>query len=332
MQKLSAMQHLQQLLTRLQTLELRLAREKHYAGPDTSEATAYELGHETRHYDSFSLESELRLLTDMAVLDLAALEAGRLQPVLAEAEKVRERLHAFWAAFHDHLPGYGEPYPADYFFRSGLYRLLLLRGLQPDDAGVLVTEKLVDDLGEAVKLRERFLAELLQRGRALLAGGVEGDKAEAAAPAPPRAVGGQPAFAPGAAQELLGVLGGYFSAEEQPHLEALLLKGQAPPAPLLFRGNGNQLADAFKQLYEANLIVGCLKGELEEWLAAGFGYVHRGGERAFSPGYLAAVISSNTKPCQSPILDVKRQPGGGLSIVPVQRTQKNYTNGRKKGG
>jgi hypothetical protein len=67
----------------------------------------------------------------------------------------------------------------------------------------------------------------------------------------------------------------YFSPHDQGLLHTLLKKKEQPSIPLLFRGNGNQLVDAFKQFYEANLIVGCQKGELEEWIGKNFEYVYR---------------------------------------------------------
>ncbi len=41
----------------------------------------------------------------------------------------------------------------------------------------------------------------------------------------------------------------YFKSEDQPHLKKLLTTGTNLSEPLIFKGNGNQLADAFKQLF-----------------------------------------------------------------------------------
>lgn len=82
------------------------------------------------------------------------------------------------------------------------------------------------------------------------------------------------------------------------------------------------------QPYETNLILGCMKGELEEWIGANFEYVYCNGQKTFPANYLNAIISSNAKPCQSPILDVKKQQEGTYIIVPVLRTKKNYYPGR----
>jgi hypothetical protein len=119
----------------------------------------------------------------------------------------------------------------------------------------------------------------------------------------------------------------YFSPHDQRLLFFLLKKNEAPTFPLLFRGNGNQLVDAFKQVYEANLIVGCQKSELEEWIGSNFEYVYRNEQKTFPANYLNAIISSNSKPCQSPISDVKKQQDGTYYIIPVVRTKNNYFSG-----
>ena len=79
--------------------------------------------------------------------------------------------------------------------------------------------------------------------------------------------------------------------------------------PLFFSGAGNQLADAFKQLYDSSLIVGCNKAELEEWILTNFIYRDKGIQKNYTQKYLQDMISSNTKSCQSPLFDVRRSEG-----------------------
>ncbi|MEJ8802823.1 hypothetical protein [Pontibacter sp. H249] len=323
------MKHLKKFLTRLQTFKLRVLQRKIFKRPfgAAEEVPVYDIAHETKYYDAFTFESELRLLSEMASLDLLPLPSNRLRPVVDQIRQVEQRFRQFWVNYHAHYDGYGMNYSNSYILQIRLDKLFLLRHLQPDSLGVLVEEKFVEDLAESVKLREAYLQQLSKRTSTLLA--VEEEQSTTTplpsllqtTPAPVKSV---PRFVEGMAEEFYHILKGYFTPEDQQQLLPLLQKNQPPAAPLVFHGNGNQLADAFKQLYEANLIVGCLKSDLEEWISGHFAYVFRRQQRTLPPGYLAAIISSNARPCQSPILDVRKQPGGAYSVYPVLRTQKNY--------
>ncbi|GAA4431257.1 hypothetical protein GCM10023188_18610 [Pontibacter saemangeumensis] len=260
----------------------------------------------------------------MAALDLLSLHHRQLQVVLEQITGIEERFRAFWVNFHNHTLDQGQVYPAGYLHQMNLPALFVMHHLQPAHANVEVREELVDDLSESVKLRESLLAKFIRSVTALLPAPEEQDTLPLE-PAPARPVRGYPHFVHGVTEKLFEIFKGYFTPEDQEQLLPLLQENQSPSSPLLFHGNGNQLADAFKQLYEANLLVGCLKGELEAWISANFAYVYRKQQSPLPPNYLAAIISSYAKPCQSPILDVRKQPDGTYSVFPVVRTQKNYT-------
>jgi len=319
------MKHLKKFLTRLQTFELHLIQRKVPVGPlGQQEQTSYDLRHETHYDEAAVFESKLRLLSDMAALDLLPLQHRQLQLVLEQISRIEERFRAFWVNFHNHSLDYGQVYPAGYLHQMNLPGLFVLHNLQPVHANIEVREEFVDDLGESVKLREALLANLLRHVNALLPAPEE-QEPDLDELATARPVSGAPRFVDGVTEKLFDILKGYFTPEDQQLLLYLLQENRSPASPLLFHGNGNQLADAFKQLYEANLLVGCLKGELEAWISANFAYVYRRQQRTLPPSYLAALISSNAKPCQSPILDVRKQPDGTYTVFPVLRTQKNYT-------
>ncbi|MDO6389566.1 hypothetical protein Q4E40_05475 [Pontibacter sp. BT731] len=316
------MKHLKEFLARLQTFELKLIQRKEAMGPfGQKEVSSYDLRHETPYDEAAVFESGLRLLAQMAALDLLPLRHPQLQLVLEQLTGIEDRFRTFWVSFHNHAPDYGRAYPAGYLHQLSLPELFVLRNLQPIEFGIEVREELVDDLGESVKLRESLLDNLIRHVQALLPAPQETATGNTT---PSKPVTGHPRFVDGVPERLFEVLKGYFTPEDQQQLLALLEGNHPPATPLLFHGNGNQLADAFKQLYEANLIVGCLKGELESWIAAHFAYVYRRQQRTLPPNYLAAIISSNAKPCQSPILDVRRQPSGAYAVFPVLRTQKKY--------
>jgi hypothetical protein len=134
----------------------------------------------------------------------------------------------------------------------------------------------VDDLGDSVRFRESLLAEITQPATSL----ISPEEAHTAGPTQasersPRKIANKPTFMDGIADKFFDICKNYFSTHDQGLLLPLLKENEAPTFPLLFRGNGNQLVDAIKQVYEANLIVGCKKGELEDWIGANFEYVYR---------------------------------------------------------
>jgi hypothetical protein len=118
----------------------------------------------------------------------------------------------------------------------------------------------------------------------------------------------------------------YFEEKDQQSLFKLLNNNIALKQKLLFNSNGNQLADAFKQMIEANLIVSCSKAELESWIITYFQYVSNGQAKSFTAGYLNGIISSDTKICKSPILDVISSSPGDFSLAAVGRSKKGSDN------
>ncbi|SFG27598.1 hypothetical protein [Pontibacter chinhatensis] len=323
------MKHLKKFLIRLQTFELRVLKKKVYKqrfGP-AEEIPVYDIGHETKYYDAFTFESELRLLCEQATLDLLPLPLDRLRLVAELIGSVEKRFKQFWVNYHYHYEGYKMSYSKGYIFQINLNKLFLVRNLKPDSSENLVVEQFVEDLADSVKLRETFLQQLNKAIGIMIPIEKELTPPDTTfwpqvAPTP---VQSYPRFLEGIAWSFYEVLKSYFTPEDQEQLLSLLQENTLPSSPLVFHGNGNQLADAFKQLYEANLIVGCLKADLEEWISKHFAYVLRKQQKTLTPNYLAAIISSNAKPCQSPILDVRKQRDGTYAIFPILRTQKNYS-------
>ncbi|QJD95726.1 hypothetical protein HH214_07490 [Mucilaginibacter robiniae] len=327
------MQNYTACLTKLQTFTLRIRTQ--LANNSQPERIYYELKHETPYYDSFSFKSELRVLRDMAVVELINLDNRQLQLQIAQAEKLRQRFKTFWINYQNNYNGWERTYERDYILSIRLHELFIVHNLQSTLKDILIIEDFVDDLAESVKLREQILDGLLKQANSLLVcdqgsadkpdndmipvvSMVEDSIGEPSASSIVRT----PAFTAGTTEALYTILKSYFSPADQERLYALITGNYQPETTLVFNGNGNQLADAFKQLYEANLVVGCSKGEMEEWMASNFEYVYRGQQKKLPVSYLNSIISSNTKPCQSPILDVKKQADGMLIIIPVSRTQR----------
>jgi hypothetical protein len=96
------MQHLKEFLIRIQTFGLRIIEDDIATEIGTIEkkhVKAYDLTYQTQYYDSFSYRSELRVLKDMAFIDLIALDKERIKLQLAELTKVRIRFKEFWSNY-----------------------------------------------------------------------------------------------------------------------------------------------------------------------------------------------------------------------------------------
>lgn len=333
------MQHLKKLLIRLQTFELK-ALLPHEITPFydvKSKVPFYDIYHETKQTGNSTFEYELRKLLDMAIVDLIMLDAKRVKLIHEETNKIGKRIIQFWAYYYHYYQGWNRSasekrnimYQMDYIYDIGLHQLFFVKNLLPRDSEVFVGGKFVEELRDSMKLRISILTELIKHTSLLLLPGEDKPSGLVNSPfKPTKKIVTSPIFITGSSEKFLELIKSYFSPNDQKHLLPLIKNNELPISPLVFHGNGNQLVDAFKQLYEANLIVGCNKGELEEWIGANFEYVYRNRQKAFPANYLNAMISSNSKPCQSPILDVKKQPDGTYNIIPVLRTKKNYSVGK----
>lgn len=64
-----------QLLTKIQTFNLLIVTTGELKSPikEDGDKPAYSLAHETHYYDSFTYKSEIRVLKDMALIDLLSL-------------------------------------------------------------------------------------------------------------------------------------------------------------------------------------------------------------------------------------------------------------------
>jgi hypothetical protein len=369
------MQHLKEFLIRIQTFDLRVIEDDIYMEWGTNKmkhVKTYDLTYQTQYYDSFSYRSELRVLKDMAFIDLMTLDKERIQIQLAELAKVRNRFKEFWSFYHDHYSEMARVYNRSFIFSVRLEYLFIVNGLQPASAEIEVSGKFGEDMGESVKLREKFLIELFyatetaikpKRSEAEFKEWLEAERkkreaetakletanetsiipnsethglSETAAVqevsaepelseeqlADAKIVGYYPTFKEGAAPQLFNLLKTYFAPEDHSMLEKLFLYDGALVTPLLFRGSATQLADAFKQLKEANLIAGCRMIDLERWITPKFLYLSPQSEpREFSEGYLNGLMSGKKRPCKSPILKIERIEDKFL-IVPAPRNKK----------
>ena len=96
----------------------------------------------------------------------------------------------------------------------------------------------------------------------------------------------------------------FFEEQDHSKLKETLKYGINQKTPLIFNGNGNRFADAFKKLIENDFIVGKSKQELQKWIAANFKYIYRSNIKEYSNDYLEKCISRNDNPCKNSIFEI----------------------------
>ncbi|OKS84599.1 hypothetical protein [Mucilaginibacter polytrichastri] len=97
----------------------------------------------------------------MAFIDLVALDKERIKLQLVELSKVRSRFKEFWGNYNQYYSEMKLVYDGSFIFSVRLQYLFIVNNLQSDSADIEVTSKFVEDLGDSVKLREKFLMELI---------------------------------------------------------------------------------------------------------------------------------------------------------------------------
>lgn len=125
----------------------------------------------------------------------------------------------------------------------------------------------------------------------------------------------KPIFKPEAISTILDLLKDFFSPEHQTQLKQILETGNNASEQLIFLDTGNRLADAFKQLYDIDIITGCEKKELESWICNNFRYRFRQNIKSFTPHYLNNIISTKKDLCQNPILNTKKDLATGKVLI-----------------
>ncbi len=301
------MEHFKEYLSFIQNFNFRVneIRDKRIF---SKKGPVYGRGYDIRHqnpYFSFQFSSHLRILKDLAVVDLISSDSERRSEFLKQVDKILKRFNQFWENYHEHYPMGSELVADNFLLTIKFGKIFYANILEPGIADIIVTWEFVEDLCDSVREREEslavFVSEILQLDSpSNKAEEIPEGASEQAAVKIKR----HPVFADGIADQLFMILKKYFPSEQQKKLYSLLNDNVLPENKLLFNSNGNQLADAFKQLIEANLIVSCSKVELETWIIDAFQYVSGSQVKPFTAGYLNSIISSDVKICKSPILKV----------------------------
>ena len=111
---------------------------------------------------------------------------------------------------------------------------------------------------------------------------------------------------PEAVNLVFHLLKDHFPKEQQEELKRILIEGDDTNHPLYFMDNGTRLAHALRYLKESDIITGCNKKQLEEWLITNFVYKNKKGKIAhFSADYATKLISRNSNICKNPITGLK---------------------------
>ena len=115
----------------------------------------------------------------------------------------------------------------------------------------------------------------------------------------------KPIFKPEMIDTIFDLLKDFFSIEQQKDFKTFIETGNNVNEKLLFLDNGNRLADAFKQLKNADFITGCNQTDLINCIEKNFNYRYRNEVKSYRTKYLESIISTNKELCQKPIFLVK---------------------------
>jgi len=312
------MEHFKDFLIRLQTLDIKVIPAKPATYDYKGKPAYYDLSHESP-YLSPAYRNELKKLRELALTDILNLPGEQILFQLKRLEEVKELFYTFWKNYASSQALRGtEPLNA-FLYNLDLGKSFIVPRLSDEDQAI-ASDYFIDDLKDTIRSREQVLLEFEQSVLRIVPVNSEPDN-PVVKPLKQQ-LKAEPVFKELAASDFFDLVKDYFETEDQPLLKELLTSGKEPGTLLLFKDKGNSLADAFKQLFEANLIVGCNKIELIHWIIRNFAFFDKGTPKNYTEKYLQDIISSNTKSCHSPILDVKKRDGQFL-IFPTQKNNRN---------
>lgn len=130
----------------------------------------------------------------------------------------------------------------------------------------------------------------------------------------------KPIVKPEAVQPLFDIIKDFFAPEQQTELKRILENGSNANEKLVFKGNGNRLTDIFKQLIEYDIITGCQKQDLINWIILNFNFTYRGEVRIFIYDTVEKIISRNDNPCKSPLIKISKG-----QILKIEQARKKNT-------
>lgn len=311
------MEDFKNFLIRLQTFDFNVGKRNAKTSRPPYEVVKqpfYELAHENVHLNPL-FESELIKLKELSATDMLGLQKAQITTQLKRLDQLKEKFSKLEDRYFTTYRGLEEHERRRFLFKLKLQEDFIVNNLHPGQYDILVSDQLLDDILDSLEAKRKHLLEFEKDILKVLSNeevSVIDDKNLQTIPI---------FISPGIIEEVYAILHPYFHNDEKEKLKGIL--NNRDSGPVTFNGQGIQLADAFKHLYEANLIVGCTKSELQIWIRKNFDYIDKGIVKHFPEKYLGDIISSNSKICQSPILDAKRKEDGRLTVIPTMRRNKS---------
>lgn len=306
------MKDFKDFIIRLQTINIKINQRNGAGNSDINPEKFYDISHENP-FLSPSFKNEMKQLRELALTDILMLQREQIVFQVQRLADLKDKFRKFWENYNNsYLLSQNEyvsariKYSTDFFWSLGLHDIFIAPHSNYLDSAV-ANNNLVNDLEDTISARE----DILEKFEAAVLKAIDFPKEEQEKNAanPKRGQRLRPVFKAEMVQEFFDIIKNYFPVQDQEKLLELLTISQDVAEPLLFNGAGNQLADAFKQLHVSHIIIGCSKIELERWVQKNFQYNDKGVRKTYTEKYLQDIISSNTKPCQSPLFDVKRNQG-----------------------
>lgn len=152
-----------QFLTKIQTFNLLIVNRVELKSPmkEDGDKPAYSLAHKTHYYDSFTYKSEIRVLKDMALIDLLSLNDTSLKREFEQLKKLKERFKLMWTNFHQHYGELRAEYPGNFIFSIQLNYLFIVNNLQSDYKDIYIGDEFVESMHDTLKISDKFLSELI---------------------------------------------------------------------------------------------------------------------------------------------------------------------------
>jgi hypothetical protein len=312
------MEHFKDFVIKLQTIDIKINDRKHEVDEYSKNLGYYDISHQNP-YLSDSYRNELKELRELALTDILNLPTEQILLQLQRLGELKEKFSKFWKNFCDSTVPLRTEHLTQLLYSLDLQDIFIVPNISAQNHAI-ANDNFIDDLQDSIRAREKALVEFEKSVSKIV--GLNKEPEKHLINKSFKYIQNEPVFKEGVAEIFFDLMKDYFAKETQEDLKSLLTQNKKLVEPLVFRGKGNQLADAFKQLFEANLIVSVNKAQLNNWVLNNFNYIDKGSVRAYSEKYLEDIISSNLKSCQSPILDVRKK-DGQFFLYPVQRNNRN---------
>ena len=298
------MNHFKDFIIRLQTINIKINQRKVAGNSDINSEKFYDISHENP-FLSPSFKNEMKELRELALTDILLLQRDQIVFQVQRLGDLKDKFRKFWENYNNSYLSpqdeYVSPlkkYSTDFFWSLRLDDIFIAPHSNYLDYAV-ANNNLVNDLEDTISAREYILEQF--EAAVLKAIDLPKEEQNKNAAKPKRVQRLRPVFKTEMVQEVVDIIKNYFPVKDQEKLLELLTTSKDVEVPLLFNG--------FKQLYHSHIVIGCSKTELESWIQKNFQYNDNGLRKNYTEKYLQDIISSNTKPCQSPLFDVKRNQG-----------------------